>query len=87
MVTIEICMGSACYTRGADQVITQVQQKIADHGWQDRVLLKGSFCMKFCEHDQGLGIRINGEPMLGCNLVTAADAVEAKVSELLAKEG
>ncbi|NLN16365.1 MAG: (2Fe-2S) ferredoxin domain-containing protein [Firmicutes bacterium] len=55
---IEVCVGSSCYIRGAPAVISILQSLIAKYGLEEKVILKGSFCMQQCT--QGVTVRIDG---------------------------
>lgn len=48
MITIQVCVGSSCFLRGATGVITAIQEMIHRHGLEARVVLKGSFCLEKC---------------------------------------
>lgn len=48
MITIEICMGSSCFLRGSGRIVDRFRDLIAGHGLEQRVVLKGSFCMEHC---------------------------------------
>lgn len=82
MVNVEICIGSACYVKGSSQVVTVLNDLIAEQGWQGKVEVKGSFCMKACQRQIGLGIRINGKQLEN---VTAANAREILKKEISAQ--
>lgn len=84
MVTVEICIGSACYVKGSSQVVKDLQELIKKNGWENDVELKGSFCMKSCQHNEGLGIRVNGEMIKDVTYQDAALKVEQKIKELQA---
>jgi NADH:ubiquinone oxidoreductase subunit E len=81
MVTVEICIGSACYVKGSSQVVTDLKDLIAEKGWADKVELRGSFCMKSCQKNMGLGVRIDGRTLSG---ITAQNAKEVLAKELSA---
>ena len=48
MVTVEVCIGSACYVKGSNEVVTILQELIKEKGWEDQVNVKGAFCMQVC---------------------------------------
>ena len=48
MVTVTVCVGSSCHLRGARVVIERFNELLEKHGLQDKVGLKGSFCMERC---------------------------------------
>lgn len=79
MVMVEICIGSACYVKGAREVVLQLQELVEQKKWQDQVTVKGCFCMKSCENHIGLGIRVNGEVL---EKVTAQNAIEVLEKEI-----
>jgi len=66
MVIIEICIGSSCYVRGANNVVEFVNGWIEQFQWEERVKVKGAFCMGLCS--QGLGVKINGSAISGLGL-------------------
>ena len=83
MINVEICIGSACYVKGSSRIVEIMKQMVADHHWEDRVSLKGAFCMKACQAGMGLGVRVNGALLDGVTLENARSLVEAKVQELM----
>lgn len=46
---ITVCIGSSCHIKGSRQVVTQLQQLIAQNGLGDKVELGGTFCMGNCQ--------------------------------------
>ncbi len=81
MLNVEICIGSACYVKGSSQVVNDLNSLIKEKGWEDKIAVKGSFCMKACQNHIGLGIRINGRQI---EQVTAQNAREILERELTA---
>lgn len=66
MVIIEVCIGSSCYVRGANNVVEYVNSWIEQFQWEEKVKVKGAFCMGLCS--QGLGVKINGDAISGLGL-------------------
>ncbi len=58
LVEIVICMGSSCFSRGNQHLLTAIRDWIALQPWQHRITLKGSRCEGVCM--QGPNVRING---------------------------
>lgn len=48
MKSIRICMGSACHLKDAQVIVEVFQQQIRAHGLEDKLVLKGSFCLGHC---------------------------------------
>ena len=69
MVTVTVCVGSSCHIKGAREVIVRFSQLVQRHGLEEKVELKGSFCMERC--GEGVNWQIDDDA------VTSADEVEA----------
>ena len=82
MVTVEVCIGSACYVKGSNEVATILQELIKEKGWEDPVNVKGAFCMQVCT--QGLGLRVNGKQLLGVGLHNVREVLEREITAALA---
>ena len=50
-----LCMGSACHQLGVAEVLPKVQALLEHHDMEDRVELKGAFCLGPC--GQGIVMR------------------------------
>ena len=61
MTTVTVCVGSSCHIKGARDVITRFNELVHEHGLEDRVELKGSFCMERCA--EGINWQIDDEPL------------------------
>ena len=49
IMKITVCIGSSCHIKGSRQVVTQLQQLIAENNLGDKVELGGTFCMGNCQ--------------------------------------
>ena len=45
---INVCIGSACHLKGSYEVIKEFQKAIAEFNLEDKIVLKGSFCLNHC---------------------------------------
>ncbi|NCB33869.1 MAG: (2Fe-2S) ferredoxin domain-containing protein [Erysipelotrichia bacterium] len=81
MVTVEVCIGSACYVRGSNHVVDDLKAMIKEENWEERVALKGSFCMKACQNHIGLGIKVNGRQLEGITLQNAKEMIREEVKK------
>lgn len=48
IVEVKVCVGSACYVKGSKQVIEVFQKYIKDHGLEEQIELKATFCLGYC---------------------------------------
>ena len=84
MVNVEICIGSACYVKGSSQVINDLNELMKEKHWEDKIAVKGSFCMKACQNHLGLGIRINGNQLEPVTAQNAKEVLNRELSKILA---
>jgi NADH:ubiquinone oxidoreductase subunit E len=75
---VVICIGSSCHVKGSQKVVQVLKDLIAKHGLEDRVNLKGSFCMGGCTN--GVSVSIDGEI-----LSITPDTVEVGFHHILQK--
>lgn len=83
MITVQICLGSACYVRGSKKAVDISKKSISENNWEDKVELQGSFCKKYCERETGLGITVNGEYLEGVGIHNLKEIFESRINELL----
>lgn len=57
MITISICVGSACHLRGSYDVLNAFKLLLERYGVQATVSMEGNFCQGLCT--EGVVIRIN----------------------------
>lgn len=62
MITIEVCLGSSCFLKGADEVV-QAFQKLAESLPPGKVDIRGSVCMGRCQ--EGVTVRIGDRYFTG----------------------
>ena len=48
MITVQVCVGSACHMKGSYQVIKTFENLIRQNGLEGVVKLKASFCFGCC---------------------------------------
>lgn len=58
MITVTICMGSSCFSRGNAETAADIQRYIAESGLQDKVAVRGCLCEGECK--SGPNIRVDG---------------------------
>jgi NADH:ubiquinone oxidoreductase subunit E len=78
MITVTVCVGSSCHIKGARDVIMRFNELLKEHRLEDKVELKGSFCMERC--GEGVNWQINDEPITSA---TVEDALEIFTKRIL----
>ena len=61
MIEVKVCVGSSCHMKGSYQVIQTFERLIKQHGLEDTVKLKASFCLGCCL--DGIATTIDGKPV------------------------
>lgn len=59
MITLEVCVGSACHVKGSYNIINKLQQLISDDGLEDQIEIKAAFCFGRCA--QAVSVHFEGE--------------------------
>ena len=77
MTTVTVCVGSSCHVKGARTLIERFQGLVKEHHLEDRVELKGSFCMERC--GEGINWQVDDEPVTSATVEEAVSVFMKKV--------
>ncbi|MBN1671825.1 MAG: (2Fe-2S) ferredoxin domain-containing protein [Kiritimatiellae bacterium] len=77
MPTVVVCVGSSCHIKGARDVIGRFNELLREHGLQNEVVLKGSFCMERC--GEGINWQIDDEPLSSSSVEEAVRVFRTRV--------
>jgi len=64
VVPVEVCFGTSCFIRGAQEVFRALNDAIAEHNLAARVSIKASFCYEKC--NRGPVVSIGGKVIEKC---------------------
>ena len=81
MITVTVCVGSSCHIKGAREMITRFNDFLAKEGLEDKVELKGTFCMEHC--GEGINWKISDEIFSSSSVRDGAEMFQKKVLEAL----
>lgn len=56
---IQVCVGTSCYSKGSYNIIESLSKFIKEHGFENKVNIRATFCMEHCS--QGPSVVIDGE--------------------------
>lgn len=62
MVTINVCIGSACHLKGSYNVIHGLQNIIKERELDDKVVVKAAFCLGQCTH--AVSVKVDDEDVV-----------------------
>ena len=79
MVNVTVCVGSSCHIKGARDVIMRFNEMIKEHDLEDKVELKGSFCMERC--GEGFNWQIDDAMFTSSNVEDAVRTFKERVIE------
>ncbi len=81
MITVTVCVGSSCHIKGARRMIGRFNDVLAKEGLQDKVELKGSFCMEHC--GEGINWKIDDQIVSSASVDEGAETFREKVLAVL----
>jgi NADH:ubiquinone oxidoreductase subunit E len=81
MITVTICVGSSCHIKGAREMIGRFNDFLIKEGLEDKVELKGSFCMERC--GEGINWKINDEIVSSPGVEKGVKMFQKKVYQAL----
>jgi NADH:ubiquinone oxidoreductase subunit E len=84
MITVTVCVGSSCHLKGAREMITRFNDFLTKEGLEDKVELKGSFCMERC--GEGINWMIGDEILSSPSAAEGAATFRKKVLAALKKK-
>lgn len=74
MLTVSVCVGSACHRRGSYDVLTRFQDLAKRHGVEDRLSVVPMFCLGQCAN--GITVKVGEKLHLGCSAESAGELFE-----------
>jgi NADH:ubiquinone oxidoreductase subunit E len=77
MVEVTVCVGSSCHIKGAREVIMRFNELLKVNRLEEKVELKGSFCMERC--GKGVNWQIDDEPVTSDNVDEAVKVFYERV--------
>ena len=80
MVTVEVCIGRACYVKGSYNIISDLQDMVGEAGLQDEVTIKAAFCHGQCT--RAVSVKFAGDDeVYSVNPKTARDFFENEIKK------
>ncbi|MDR1643864.1 MAG: [FeFe] hydrogenase, group A [Clostridiales bacterium] len=74
VLTLEICFGTSCFVRGAQQLYQDLMEYIRSSGLEDKTQFKASFCGQQCK--KGPVLSVNGKSIEKCTRELAISEIE-----------
>lgn len=83
---IQVCVGSACYLKGSQEIVELFQSALEEHRLMDEVTLAGSFCIGKCNR-VGVTVQVDDEVHVGVTKESFKDFFDKYVLEPMKREG
>jgi len=83
VISLCVCMGSACHLKLAQPIVEVFRKKIQEHQLQDEVQIKGSFCMGLCT--EAVPVKIDGRVIHNVTVENAAEVFEREILPLIVR--
>jgi len=71
---IKVCIGSACHLKGSYEVISIFKNYIASHDYDQRIVLKSSFCLGKCS--DAVSVQVDNERIFSVSPESAQMFIE-----------
>jgi len=81
MVTVTVCVGSSCHIKGARELIACFNDFLVSEGLEDKVELKGTFCMEHC--GEGINWRLNDEIISSSSVEEGAEIFRKRIMQAI----
>ena len=78
---IKICLGSSCFSRGNNELISEIQKFIRKNSLEDKVSFSGDHCFSCCS--EGPSLRINGKLFQKMDRESIDKILRKELSDLL----
>jgi len=81
LITINICIGSACHLKGAYNVIKGLQKIIEERNLEDVVSVKAAFCLGECT--ESVSVKVDDDRVVSVSEKTVEEFFNDNVSRRL----
>ncbi|MGF7057620.1 (2Fe-2S) ferredoxin domain-containing protein [Brassicibacter mesophilus] len=78
MVTINVCIGSACHLKGAYNVIKGLQKIIDEKHLEEKVTVKAAFCLGECT--KAVSVKVDDDKVVSVSEETVEEFFDNNVS-------
>lgn len=77
-LNVSVCVGTSCFVRGAQQLLTSLVEQIQARNLLNEVRVEATFCYENC--DRGPTVRIGETVISHCTLALAMDEIERQLA-------
>lgn len=77
MITVEVCIGSACHLKGAYEVVNILDDLVKKNRFEDEVIVKGAFCLGHCT--EAVSVRVDKDKIYSVQPETSKEFFEEEI--------
>lgn len=81
---IKVCIGSACHLKGSYEVISIFKNYIASHDYDQRIVLKSSFCLGKCS--DAVSVQVDNERIFSVSPESAQMFIELLGQQVIGQQ-
>ncbi|HEY3452331.1 MAG TPA: [FeFe] hydrogenase, group A [Myxococcales bacterium] len=78
-VAVKVCVGTGCYVKGSQPLLTELLRGVRDQGLESRVDVRATFCMERC--GEGPNVEVAGQPLAGAKLEATRELLQRTLSQ------
>jgi NADH-quinone oxidoreductase subunit G len=71
---VDVCLGTNCYLKGSQTILSGLMQRVDEHGLENLVDIRASFCFENCEH--GPTVKVGDTRVDHCTLEKACEVLD-----------
>ena len=75
---VSVCVGTSCFVRGAQTLLSSLPDFVQDECLMDQVELEATFCFERC--DRGPTVRVGSQTLEHCTLAMACEAIQSELA-------
>lgn len=74
--SVRVCVGTSCFLRGSQNLLTTLIHRIAEEGLEELVDVSATFCSEHC--DRGPTVHVDDEAIYGADIETVMERLAAR---------
>ena len=83
-VKVAVCIGTSCYTKGSQRLISVLSNKLKETSYGNQIDLRASFCFENC--GESPNVKVNNKLIEKADVQKVLTAIEKEIKDLEVKE-
>ncbi|MGC4122829.1 MAG: (2Fe-2S) ferredoxin domain-containing protein [Myxococcales bacterium] len=78
-VAVKVCVGTSCYVKGSQPLLTELLRGAREQGLESRVDVRATFCMERC--GEGPNVEVGGQALAKAGLEATRELLQRTLSQ------